>query len=178
MSLGDSQNYINLFPKNPKEPFRFAVADGLIDFFVDLGNRPLCQSPAHLPLISFPGLTVLKSVVMYISSIQSTCSEKVLQTISTFMLLAIITVPNTTGSIVHIISLEFLVFHVVIVLNGLLCPSTPALDPEATLNMSTRFSVKMSTDSTPLWLYKADITSEAARDESFDTACNASVWTS
>ncbi|KAF4460188.1 hypothetical protein FALBO_13029 [Fusarium albosuccineum] len=136
------------------------------------------NQPAHRPLISFPGLTVVAWVVMDIGSIHSMCSEKVSAATLTLMLLPLMTVLDTTGSMVHMVTLAFLVLHVTKGMNFRSCPSTTGVKPNASLNIPTRVSVKVSMDGTPLCLNKADNTSDADSGGSSDTAWNAIVCTS
>ena len=117
--------------------------------------------PAQRPLISFPGFTTVEWVVMDIGSIQSSSGQCLSFAALTLMLFPLMTVLETTGSMVHIVATAFGVLHLTRLMNFRSSPPTPGSNPIAVLNAPINVVVNESSDGTPLCLNNADRTSDA-----------------
>jgi len=82
------------------------------------------SQPAHLPLISFPGMTVVAYVVADMGSRTTSSSEYISFTFATSVELPLTTVLATTGSIVHMVMTDCVVIHLRMGRNFLVSPST------------------------------------------------------
>ncbi|OAP53932.1 hypothetical protein AYL99_11812 [Fonsecaea erecta] len=117
--------------------------------------------PAHLPQISLSGLTLVIYVVMDIGSIHSSSVEYMSCAYLTSILLPLMMVLDTIGSIVHKVATTSGHSHLTSGIYLRSYPSTIGLKFIALLNAPTIMTVNESSDGTPLYLNMIDRISDA-----------------